>query len=505
MRQYGRMTGEGIILPVAERGTGEVQVAIVGAGFGGLGAAIELKRAGIDDFVILERAQDVGGTWLANTYPGCQCDVPSNLYSFSYLRKADWTHAYPEQPQILDYLRDCTRRFGLEPHVRFGCELLDASWDQDARRWRLHTSEGEVVAQVLIVAPGLLSEPRVPPIPGLQDFRGPAFHSAAWDHDHDLTGDRVALLGTGASAIQIGPRIQPRVGRLLVFQRTPPWIIPHPDRSISSPLQRAYGALPGLQRLARGAIYALREAMVPGMALDPRLLKLQETAARGLMRSQVRDPRLRAQLTPEYSIGCKRVLLSNDWYPMLQEPNVELLTAGVREVREQAIVTADGLEHEVDAIILATGFKPTDPPIARRLRGREGRTLAEAWDGSPEAYLGTAVAGFPNLFVLFGPNVNLGHSSIVYMLESQIRYVRGALDAMRTRGLATVEVRPEVQKAWNAKLQQRLARSVWNTGGCGSWYLDSNGRNSIMWPGFTFEFRRRTRRFELGDYAFASA
>ena len=483
----------------------ETDVAIVGAGFGGLGAAIRLKQEGSHDFVVLERAADVGGTWFANTYPGCQCDVPSNLYSFSFAPKTDWTHSYPEQPQILEYLRDCARRFGIYEHTRLNCELTGATWLEAERRWQLETSDGELRARLLIAAPGLLSEPALPRIPGLGSFGGTLFHSAAWNHEHDLAGERVALLGTGATAIQIAPRIQPQVGRLHVFQRTPPWVLPHADRPIPPRLQHAYDTVPGLQRLARGTVYALRECIAIGMAYEPRLLKGAELVARSHLRRQVADPELRRRLTPGYAAGCKRLLLSNDWYPAITAPNAEVVTEPIGKVTEHGILTADGVEREVDTIICATGFAPTDPPIARRLRGVGGRTLSEAWAGSPQAYLGTTVAGFPNLFLLYGPNLNLGHSSIVYMLESQIHYVMEALRALRERQAGGLEVRAEVQERWNEELQERLRRSIWNTGGCQSWYLDANGRNSVQWPDFTFRFRLRVDRFVPDDYSLLPA
>jgi cation diffusion facilitator CzcD-associated flavoprotein CzcO len=478
----------------------ETDVAIVGAGFGGLGMAIRLKRAGRDDFVVLERAADVGGTWWANTYPGCQCDIPSNLYSFSFAHKPDWTTAYPLQDQILDYLRDCARRFGVLAHTHLHTELIDAGWDAERRRWQIETSRGRLSARVLVAAPGLLSEPCVPDLPGLERFEGTTFHTARWNHDHDLTGERVAVLGTGASAIQVVPSIRERVGRLVVFQRTPPWVIPHLDHPVRPRLRRLYARLPALQRLVRGWIWGLHELVVPGMARDPRLLKGHELLALRNMRRHVRDPDLRRRLTPSYAIGCKRILLSNDWYPALAAPDVELVTAGIDEVRARSVLDGDGVEHPLDTIVFATGFAPSDPPIARRLRGREGRTLSDTWRGSPHAYLGTTVGGFPNLFLVYGPNTNLGHSSLVYMLESQMNYVMSALRAMDERSATAVEVRPAVEHAFNAEMQERLRTSVWNTGGCASWYLDRNGRNSIQWPGFTYEFRRRTRSFDAGEY-----
>jgi cation diffusion facilitator CzcD-associated flavoprotein CzcO len=477
----------------------DTDVAIVGAGFSGLGMAIRLKKAGRDDFVVLERADDLGGTWWANTYPGCQCDIPSNLYSFSFARKSDWTTAYPMRDQIQEYLRDCAERFGVLEHARFGTELLDAAWDDERRRWSIETSRGTHTARVLVAASGLLSEPCVPALPGLDRFAGTRFHTANWNHDHDLTGERVAVFGTGASAIQVVPSIRERVARLTVFQRTPPWVIPHLDHPVGPRLRRLYARLPAFQLLVRGTVWGLHELLVPGMTRDPRLLKGHELLARANMRRHVGDPELRRRLTPDYSIGCKRILLSSDWYRTLGAPNVELVTSGIREVRDHSVVDGDGVEHELDTIVFATGFAPSDPPIARRLRGRHGSTLSEVWRGSPQAYLGTTVAGFPNLFLLYGPNTNLGHSSIVYILESQMNYAVSALEWMDACGAAAFDLHPEVQDAFNEEMQERLADSVWNSG-CSSWYLDANGRNSVQWPGFTFEYRRRTRRFDAADY-----
>ena len=460
--------------------------------------AIRLKQSGFEDFVVLERASDVGGTWFANTYPGCQCDVPSNLYSFSFAPKHDWTHSYPEQPQILDYLRECVTRFGIGDRIRLNTELTAARWDGDAGRWQIETGAGEGFgARVLIAAPGLLSEPALPLIPGLDEFTGTIFHSARWNHERDLSGDRVALLGTGATAVQIAPRIQPIVKKLSVFQRTPPWVLPHPDREISERQKRLYARVPLMQKLSRAAIYTMREGYVLGMVLQPRLLRIPEAVAKINLRKHVKDRKLRAKLTPKYAIGCKRILLSEDWYPTITAPNAELVTERIERVEGSTIVTADGARRTVDTIVLATGFNPTDPPIGHRLHDASGRSLSEHWQGSPQAYVGTTVAGFPNLFLLYGPNLNLGHSSIVYMLESQIRYV---MEALRVMGDRTLEVRGDVQAEWNAYLQERLAGTVWDTGGCSSWYLDANGRDSVMWPDFTFRYRRRVSEFDPGEY-----
>ena len=481
-------------------GTHVHEVAIVGAGFGGLGMAIRLKQQRTEDFVVIERSEDVGGTWFANSYPGCQCDIPSNLYSFSFAPNPGWSHAYPLRDQILEYLRDCADRFGVRPHVRLSTELLDARWVHGEQRWELETSTGPLAARVLVAAPGLLSEPFTPELPGLDRFEGNAFHTADWDHSDDLTGRRVALLGSGASAVQVVPEIQPLVERLHLFQRTPPWVIPHPDHEVGHGMRELYRRAPVMQRLSRAAVYGLREPLALGMTRDSRFSKLQELNARLHLRRQVPDSELRRRLTPDYEIFCKRIIISSKWYPAIQEPNVDLVSSGVRELREHSIVDGDGVEREIDTLVFGTGFRPAELPIAERIRGREGSSLAEVWAGSPEAYLGTSVTGFPNFLFLYGPNLNLAHSSIVYMLESQIAYALDALDTMRRTGAAEFDVLPEVQAAYNEEVQERLAQTVWNTGGCASWYFDRNGRNSIMWPGYTFEYRRRTKRFDAAAY-----
>jgi cation diffusion facilitator CzcD-associated flavoprotein CzcO len=482
------------------------EVAIVGAGFAGLGMAIRLKRELTDDFVVIERSSDVGGTWWANSYPGCQCDVPSNLYSFSFAPNPDWTRAYPLRDELHDYLRSCAERHGIVPHLRLNCELLGATWIADDQRWELATSDGPIAARVLVAAPGLLSEPSTPTLPGIDRFEGNSFHTAEWDHSDDLAGKRVAVVGTGASAVQVVPAIQPLVHRLVLFQRTPPWVAPRFDRPVSERMREAYRRVPALQQLSRGAIYsAIEFTLGAGMARDRRLLKPLERLLRMQLRQQVRDPELRRRLTPDYELGCKRIVFSNEWYPAIQAPNVDLVSSGARELRERSIVGADGVAHEVDTVIFATGFKPAELPIAGRIRGRDGRSLTEVWGGSPEAYLGTTIAGFPNLLFLYGPNLNTGHTSIVYMLESQLNYAIGALRRMRALAAGEFEVRAEAQAAYNEELQRRLARSIWNTGGCGSWYFDRNGRNSIQWPGFSFEYRRRAKRFDAAAYRLAAA
>jgi cation diffusion facilitator CzcD-associated flavoprotein CzcO len=477
----------------------DVRIAIVGSGFSGIGMAIRLRQAGIDDFVILERADDVGGTWEANTYPGCQCDVPSHLYSFSFELNPSWTRTYSKQEEIWHYLRRCTDRYGLRPYLRLGHELTGATWDEEAGRWLVQTSRGSFSAQLVIDATGPLSQPARPAIRGLQRFEGKIFHSAQWDHEHDLSGERVAVIGTGASAIQFVPHIQPQVGKLHLFQRTPPWIMPHTDRPTSSFERRLYRRLPIAQRLIRGFVYLTRESYVLGFAKRPALGRGAERIARLHLRKQVRDPELRRKLQPHFRLGCKRVLLSNEFYPALTQENVELVTERIVGVEGREIVLDDGTRREVDTIILGTGFHVTDPPTARLVRGMEGRTMAEMAGRSPRAYLGTAMAGFPNVFKIIGPNTGLGHSSMVYMIESQLEYVMDAIRTMDERGVGRLEVRPEAVERYNDEIQEMMQGTVW-TSGCQSWYLDADGRNTTLWPDFTFRFRERTRRFDAENY-----
>jgi cation diffusion facilitator CzcD-associated flavoprotein CzcO len=476
------------------------RVAIVGAGFSGLCMGIRLLQEGIDDFVVLEKADEVGGTWRDNTYPGCQCDIPSALYSFSFAPNPDWTRFYPLQSEIREYLRRCARELGVMSHIRFGHEVLGAAWDEGSSAWRLETSGGALTADVLVAGMGGLSEPAIPELPGLDRFEGTAFHSARWEHDHDLRGDQVAVIGTGASAVQFVPRIQREVERLHLFQRTPAWVLPDPDRPVSELQRRVFRRVPAAQRALRAAIYLLQEATVLGTIVDRRLSKGLEAIGRRHLERQVRDQELRAKLTPSYLIGCKRITLSDRYYPAITEPNVELVTDAIREVRPRSIVTADGTEREVDTIIFGTGFKVLDHPAYARVRGRDGRTLGEAWEGSPRAYLGTAVTAFPNLFLLVGPNSAGGYNSIVFTTEAHVNYVVACLREMDRRGLRAVEVRPEVYEAFGRETEARLGRSVWNAGGCASWYLDRNGRNGVWWPGFTMRLWQRTRRFRLADY-----
>jgi cation diffusion facilitator CzcD-associated flavoprotein CzcO len=482
----------------------EADVVIVGAGFAGLGMAIKLQQAGFEDYVVLERGAKVGGTWHFNSYPGCGCDVPSHLYSFSFAPNPGWTQTYSKQPEIEAYLQRVARDFGTEQRTFTETTVEGASWDDDAQRWTVETSRGAIHGRVLVSAAGPLSDPRVPDIEGLDSFEGHVMHSAQWDHDYDLRGKRVASIGTGASAIQYVPEIAPEVEQLFVFQRTPPWIMPHSDRPIRPFERRLYRRFPALQKLVRGGIYSARELLVLGFAKQPKLMGPVQKIAVKHRERQISDPELREKVAPDYTIGCKRILPSNKWYPALDRDNVELVTEGIGEVRPHSVVTTDGTEHEVDAIIFGTGFNVTDIPVAKALRGRDGRLLDEHWGGSMHAHLGCTIPGFPNLFLLLGPNTGLGHSSMVYVIESQIAYVLDALRTMRDRGAEVAEVKPEAEQAFNAELDRRMQGTVWNTG-CSSWYLDDTGRNATLWPDWTWVFRRKTARLDPSEYELRTA
>jgi cation diffusion facilitator CzcD-associated flavoprotein CzcO len=448
---------------------------------------------------VIEQATDIGGTWRDNTYPGCACDVQSHLYSFSFALNPDWSRSYSSQCEIWGYLRRCARRFGILPHIRWNNCLLDATWNDDEQCWHITTTQAQLTADFLILGHGPLSEPSLPAIPGIEQFEGVLFHSAQWNHDYDVTGKRVAVIGTGASAIQFVPHIQPLVERLTLFQRTAPWILPRLDHPIPTWQRTMFRLFPLTQRLARSIIYWQRELFAIGFVYQPERLEEGMKIGRRHLARQVADPVLRAKLTPHYTLGCKRILLSNDFYPAVSQPNVEVVTERIREVRAHSIITGDGREYEIDAIICGTGFHVTDAQLPHCIYGRGGQSLAESWQKGQEAYLGTSVAGFPNLFLLIGPNTGLGHTSMIFMIESQLNYIIDCLRIMRRRKQQTVEVRPEIQKAFNIEMQKRMQRTVW-TSGCASWYLDASGKNTTLWPGFTFEFRRRTRHFDTRSY-----
>lgn len=486
---------------VAGRPARHAKTIIIGSGFAGLGLAVRLTQQGRNDFLVLERGSDVGGTWRDNTYPGAACDVPSHLYSYSFALNPNWSRSFSRQGEIQQYIQDVSKRYDVRDKHIFDCDVTSARWNDETALWEIESTKGSFTANTVVSAVGALCEPALPDIKGIGEFEGEIFHSARWNHDADLTGKRVAIIGTGASAIQIVPAIAPKVGHLDVYQRTAPWLLPRLDRPYTKAERLAFKHVPGLQRLSRAAIYAARETQVVGLAKVPALMQLFEAIAKAKLRYEIRDPQLRAKVTPNFRIGCKRMLISNDYYPALSRPNVDVVTDGIAEVRANSIVTEDGTEREIDALIVATGFHVTDSPTYNTIAGRDGRTLAEVFDEiGQQGYKGSAIANYPNLFFLLGPNVGLGHTSMVYMIESQINYIADALATIDRLDLRTVEVRRDVQDAYNADLQAKLAGSVWLTGGCSSWYLDKHGNNTTLWPDFTFEFRRLTKTFDVAAY-----
>ncbi len=481
--------------------THHVHILIVGSGFGGLGAAIRLAKDGRTDYLVVERAAKVGGTWRDNDYPGAACDVPSHLYSYSFELNPNWSRSFSPQAEIQQYLHDTAQKYGVLDHIAFNTAITLAQWDEDATLWRVETTAGAFTADVLVGAMGPLAEPSLPDIDGIETFEGEIFHSARWNHDSDLAGKRVAVIGTGASAIQIVPAIAGKVSHMDVYQRTAPWIVPRHDRTYSKLESLAYQHVPFLQQGAREAIYWGRELFVLGFAFQPKALTLAQRMAERNIAKGIKDPAMRKKVTPTWQIGCKRILISNDWYPTLARENVDLVTDPIVEVRKNAVVTKDGTVREVDAIIVATGFHVTDSPAFDLIIGKGGKVLGDMWrDKGQQAYKGAAVAGFPNMLLVIGPNTGLGHSSMVYMIESHLNYLSSALKQMDAHGLATFEVREDKQREYNENVQKKMKHTIWTTGGCASWYLDAHGNNTTLWPSFTFVFRQMTRKFDLSAY-----
>jgi cation diffusion facilitator CzcD-associated flavoprotein CzcO len=485
-------------------------IVIVGAGFGGIGMGIALKKAGFHDFVILDKGDDLGGTWRDNQYAGCACDVPSPLYSYSFELNPSWTRIFAPQQEIWDYLRTCVRKHGLDEHIRCGCAVERVDWDDGSQRWHIETVQSRGTGQngasraegyqarAVVSAAGALHLPSYPDIPGAGRFGGTSFHSARWDRSRDLAGKRVAVIGAGASAIQFIPEIARQAGHLSVFQRTPPWVHPRPDVEIPARLRGVFESVPLTARVVRDAIYLAMEARALGFAVHPKLMAPLERLARRHLENQVADPALRARLTPDYTIGCKRILLSSTYYPALQRANVDLITEDITGITKTGVVTADGTAHEADVIIYATGFKVVESVTSLNVAGRDGRKLTPE---NLEAYHGVTVSGFPNFFMLLGPNTGLGHTSVVFMIESQIQHVLSCLRILARDKADTIEVYESALRHYNSALQRRLGRAVWSAGGCDSWYLDSDGINRALWPGFSFEYWARTRRARRAAYA----
>jgi cation diffusion facilitator CzcD-associated flavoprotein CzcO len=472
-------------------------VLIVGTGFGGIGTAIELKRAGFDDFTILESAAEPGGVWRDNTYPGAACDIPSPLYSYSFEPNPRWPKRFSHQPDILAYLRGVITKYGLEPHIRYGAEVTGAAFDHGI--WRVETTAGETYeANVFVPAVGQLSRPVLPTIPGRDRFAGAAFHSARWDHDVDLRGKRVAVIGTGASAVQFVPEVRKQAERVTVFQRTPPYVMAKSDPAYRGWQHWLFEHLPPTQLLGRLRIFLLAEYATYAMTRHPVLAKVFELRTAQLRRRHIKDPELRTKLKPSYPLGCKRILFTNDYLPALAQPNVGVETARISEITEKGVRTEDGVEHEADVIVYGTGFAATDFLGRIEVRGLGGRTLEDAWSGGARAYLGITVPGFPNLFCVYGPNTNLGAGSIIYMLERQARYIRQAVERLARPDVSYVDVDPAVEERYDDEVQARLGRSVWST--CTSWYRQADGRVTTNWPGLVTEYDRRTKRFDVADY-----
>ncbi|MDD3763021.1 MAG: NAD(P)/FAD-dependent oxidoreductase [Nevskiales bacterium] len=485
----------------APTSTLHTDVAIVGAGFGGLCMGIKLLEEGNTDFLILEKADEVGGTWRDNSYPGAACDVQSHMYSYSFAPKADWSMRYAGWREIQDYILDVTDKYGLRPYIRFGTEVSGAEFLQDEGRWRLSTADGTtIIARHWVLASGPLHVPQIPKIPGLDQFKGKVFHSAQWDHDYDLNGKNVVSIGTGGSAIQYIPEIAPKVKQLTVMQRTPAWVIPRDTRAYPEFRKKLFARFDILRKLHRARLYWSNESRVWPI-FNPPIAKALQKLVLLFLKRQVHDPEVRRKLTPNYTIGCKRVLISNVYYPTFNRKNVELVTDGIREVRAHSIVTADGVERPADCIILGTGFV-VDPRVYMKgfkLVGRDGHTLAEDWKRSPEAYLGTTVSGYPNMFQLVGPSTALGHNSIIFMIEAQVRYILDCMRQLDERGATYLDVKPEVQRKFNDEVQANMKHTVWSTG-CQSWYQSADGVNFTIWPWSTWRFWLRTRHADPNDY-----
>ncbi|MBF6352164.1 NAD(P)/FAD-dependent oxidoreductase [Nocardia flavorosea] len=481
-----------------------ISVLIIGTGFGGIGVAIELRRHGFTDLTILEKALDLGGVWRENTYPGAACDVPSPLYSYSFEPKPDWPQRYSGQAAIHEYLRGVAGRHELLDRIEFGTEVTEAVFDEKTGRWTVTTADDATHhADVLISAVGQLSRPQYPSIPGVGSFAGESFHSAMWDHEVNLAGKRVACIGTGASAVQYVPQIQPQVEQLTLFQRTAAWVLPKFDTDYSPVQHKLFARIPGMLSVERLGWWLTAEISSLGLVELPIISRLVARMAARNLRKNVDDPELRAKLTPDYPIACKRTLFSSDYFPALTQPNVEVTTAAVTEITPRGVRTADGALHEADVIIYGTGFKGTEFLWPMRISGRGGRELADVWADGAHAYYGMAVPEFPNFFMVYGPNTNLGVGSIIYMIETQSRYIRQAVQLLAGKPGHVLEVRAETERTFNDALQKRLERTPWNF--CSSWYRNAAGRITNNWPGTVTSYRRRVRRLEPQDYTLTPA
>lgn len=474
-------------------------VIVIGSGFSGIGAGIRLTQEGINDFIILEKHQSLGGTWRDNTYPGCECDVPSALYSYSFAQNKKWSKVFAGQKEILTYTEKTARDFGIMPFLRFGIHVQNIVWQEAQQHWLIDTEQGTYQANKVISCVGYLHEPILPTISGLDSFKGDVFHSSRWNHEVDLTGKRVAVIGTGASAIQFIPEIQAKVKELIAFQRTPQWILPKPDIKVNK-LVRALFQLPFTLNLFRKTLYLGMEIFGLGFRKPVILKRLQGLATWDINR-HIKNEALKKKIIPDYTMGCKRVLLSNHYYKALAKDNVEVVASGVDRIEGNTIIASNGERCEADVIILGTGFHVSDVPIAKHVQGKSGKTMNDIWQGSPEAYRGTTITDFPNFFLVLGPNLAIGHNSAFIIIEAQLNYVMGALTEMRDNNLSRLEVNSAAQKVYNEKVQQDLQTTVWNTGGCSSYYIDENGKNSIGFPWSTFKLRKMLAKFDGQAYS----
>ena len=474
------------------------KIIIIGGGFSGLGAAIKLKEAGIEDFILLEKAAEMGGVWRENTYPGCACDVPSALYSYSFEQNPSWSRVFAPQAEIKKYLFDVVDKYKVMPHVHLNCEALNAKWSDTDNCWIIQTNQGELRSQFTILACGPMHEPVLPDIKGMSEFKGEIFHSSQWRHDIDLTGKKVAVIGTGASALQFVPQIQPIVQQLSIFQRTAQWVLPKSDMPLLAPVRTMFKFLPLTQQVLRGSVYGIFETINGGYQ-SPAAMKQFQKIALWNMNYHIKNKQLREKLTPAFIIGCKRILQSNNWYPALAQNNVDVIASGLAEVRGNTLIAVNGESVDVDIIILGTGFEIAEPPIANRVYNRFGEKMSDVWQGSPEGYMGTMVENCPNGFLMFGPNVAVSSSAFIIM-EAQLTYIIDALKQAIEQDIQTIEPNPEITKAFNEKVQAALQSTVWNQGGCQSYFIDRNGRNSTAWPWTTFKLREKMKKFNLMEY-----
>lgn len=479
-------------------------IAIVGSGFSGICMGIQLKKAGITDFMIFERATEVGGTWRDNTYPGVACDVSSHMYSFSFEPNPNWSRMFSPQKEILQYLKNCVEKYELAPFIKYNVSVSGGDFDEKKSEWIIQTSSGDTItAKTFVNGMGPLNRAVIPHLDGIETYTGKTFHSSDWDHSYDMTGKRVAVIGTGASAIQIVPNIVDKVKELYLFQRTAPWILPKPDRKMRGFERAMFRALPFTQKIYRYAIYWVLEATAIGLVVNPKWTKLLENVSRRHLKKSVKDPVLREKLTPKYKLGCKRILISNDYYKALTLPKSHVVTNGIERVQGNAIITKDGKRFETDAIVFGTGFNAAEFPKDFVVKGLNGKLLADEWKHGPEAYLGTTVKHFPNLFFIIGPNTGLGHNSMIFMIESQVNHIVQCIINLRENGYRYMDVKEEQQENYNLEIQKKLEHTVWNSG-CVSWYQTSEGKNTSLWPGFTFQYWKRMKKLKKEDFKWVS-